>query len=58
MECAYCGCDVAAHDPVYVSEARDGERVTVGAYCNYGCLASHIDAAGLATGSCCHVDLS
>ena len=50
--CTYCGCDVDAHDPVCVREcAPDGERL--GQFCNYGCLAAHIDAADLAVGTSC-----
>lgn len=54
--CAYCGCDVAAHDPVYVDAVSDGERVEAGAYCNYACLAAHIDEAELAAGATCNLD--
>lgn len=54
--CTYCGCDVTAHDPVYVEEVADGERLPAGQFCNYGCLAAHVDAAGLAEGTVCRID--
>lgn len=54
-ECTYCGCDVRAHDPVYVAELEDDERVPAGRFCNYGCLAAHIADAGLAEGAVCRV---
>lgn len=54
-ECAYCGCDVRRHDPVVVEEVDDGERVPAGAFCNYACLSSYIDAEGLALGATCEV---
>ena len=64
-ECTYCGCDVFDHDPVFVSEdvdaltadARTADARTADAYCNYACLAAHIDEAGLTTGATCRVDL-
>lgn len=52
-ECTYCGQDLSLHDPVYVEETDDGERVPAGGFCNYACLASHIDEAGLTTGAAC-----
>jgi hypothetical protein len=55
-DCAYCGCEVEAHDPVYVDETEGGERVAAGAYCNYGCLFAHIEDEGLATGTTCNWD--
>ncbi|ELZ81655.1 hypothetical protein C454_08354 [Haloferax gibbonsii ATCC 33959] len=53
IECTYCGSDVRRHDPVFVAELEAGERVPAGAFCNYACLSSHIDAAGLTTGASC-----
>ena len=50
-DCVYCGCEAEAHDPVYVR--HDGEE---DAYCNYGCLSAHIQAAALATGTTCNWD--
>lgn len=55
-DCAYCGCDVTAHDPVYVETVDDRERVSDGRFCNYGCLAAHIEDAGLAWGTVCRID--
>lgn len=56
-ECTFCGCDVTRHDPVYVEEARGGERSPAGRFCNYACLARYIEEAGLETGACCRIDL-
>ena len=55
IDCAYCGCDVAAHDPVVVSEGLDADALER-AFCNYGCLAAFVDAEGLVTGTVCHID--
>lgn len=55
--CTYCGLDVREHDPVYVEEARDGARVAAGQFCNYACLARHIEDTGLEAGACCRIDL-
>lgn len=55
VACTYCGCDVAAHDPVCVCECADGTRSEVTArFCNYGCLRAHIDEEGLADGTSCN----
>ena len=53
-ECDYCGCDVTAHDPVFVAEGP--EREPAGQFCNYGCLVAFVEENGLATGSACRVD--
>ena len=65
-DCAYCGCDVTVHDPVSVREwAAGGETADAGdegeadeetPFCNYGCLAAHIEEAGLALGTTCSVE--
>lgn len=55
-DCAYCGCRVEAHDPVYVEELDGDERVAAGAYCNYACLSAHVEEAGLADGATCRLD--
>ncbi|MFB6069714.1 MAG: hypothetical protein ABEJ76_01715 [Halanaeroarchaeum sp.] len=54
--CTYCGSDLTPHDTVSVREQRDGETVLVGRFCNYACLAEHIEEAGLTAGACCYVD--
>lgn len=54
-DCTYCGCEVEAHDPVFVFEDRDGER-PASQFCNYGCLSAHVEEAGLAEGSRCRLD--
>jgi len=54
--CTYCGCDVTAHDPVYVECEDNGERVPAGQFCNYGCLVAHVETAGLAEGTTCRID--
>jgi hypothetical protein len=53
-DCAYCGCDATAHDPVYVREGGTHEET---AFCNYGCLAAHVEAEGLAVGTTCNVEI-
>ena len=50
-DCTYCGCDVERHDPVFVSEGTPDDLT--GRFCNYGCLAAHVEAEGLATGTTC-----
>lgn len=51
-DCRYCGCTVEAHDPVYVAEGEpDGESLP---FCNYACLAEHIEQEGLTTGTSCN----
>ncbi len=55
--CTYCGRAVDDHEPVFVEESRDGERVPAGQFCNYACLARHVEEAGLETGACCRIDL-
>jgi hypothetical protein len=37
----------------FVSELVAGERERTGAFCNYACLATHIEDAGLTDGACC-----
>lgn len=51
--CTYCGADVEVHDPVYVREGRNGERVDAGQFCNYACLLAHVEAEGLTDGAAC-----
>lgn len=48
-DCDYCGCKVEAHDPVF---AEHGDESF--AFCNWGCLAAHVDEAVLATGTACN----
>ena len=70
-DCTYCGCDVHAHDPVFVSEgtepgagenarsataADDGAPSEVYPFCNYACLVAHVEEAGLTTGATCELD--
>lgn len=56
-DCTYCGCAVEAHDPVFVYEERDGERVAAGQFCNYACLSAHVEEANLADGATCRLDV-
>jgi hypothetical protein len=51
--CVYCGSDLAAYDPVYVEERGDSGRTPVGGFCNYACLAAHIDDEELTYGAAC-----
>ena len=50
--CAYCGCALYDHDPICVRDctADCGDPAY---FCNFGCLASHIDTEELATGTAC-----
>ena len=45
--CAYCGCDVFAHEPVFVEE----ERVDAGQFCNYACLLAFVNEEELTIGA-------
>jgi hypothetical protein len=54
--CTYCGADITLHEPVYVQEPEDGERVTTGQFCNYACLLQHIEEADLTLGASCRID--
>jgi len=51
-ECTYCGADVTVHDPVYVREG-DPDGPLAGRYCNYACLAAHVEEANLEAGAAC-----
>lgn len=54
-ECTYCGCEIEAHEPVFVREGEpDGPLA--GQYCNYACLTAHVEEAGLATGATCRIE--
>ena len=53
-DCAYCGCGVIDHDPVYV---REGEETAETPFCNYGCLAVHVEEEGLAVGTTCSIEI-
>jgi len=55
--CTFCGCAVEAHDPVFVEELQDGTRTDAGAFCNYACLAQHIETEDLESGAICRIDL-
>lgn len=55
-DCTYCGQTTEAHDPVFVFEEGDGERVSVGEFCNYACLSAHIEENDLVNGACCRLD--
>lgn len=52
--CTFCGCDVLDHDPVFVTTGP--EREPAGQFCNYACLAQHIEAEGLETGATCRLE--
>ena len=54
--CTYCGCDVHAHDPVFLTEGTAGDGTDADAFCNYACLVAHVEAAGLTTGATCNLD--
>jgi YHS domain-containing protein len=48
-DCAFCGCRVEAHDPVWAT--HDGREY---AFCNWACLTSYVDREELATGTSCN----
>jgi hypothetical protein len=58
MDCTYCGSDVHAHDPLFLEAERDGERESVGQFCNYACLTAHVEEERLAVGDACEFDPS
>lgn len=51
--CTYCGSDLREYDPVFVEETADGGREPAGRFCNYACLAAHVEETGLADGAAC-----
>lgn len=55
--CTYCGCDIQAHDPVFVQEGAGTDRSEAGQFCNYACLARYIEDAGLEQGTSCRIDI-
>lgn len=69
-DCTYCGSDVEAHRPVYVTErsddrgtgdeidgdSHDRDRVPVGQFCNYACLLAYVDEEELVYGDACAFD--
>lgn len=52
-ECTYCGSDVARHDPVFVTEGTNASDDRTSQFCNYACLAAHIEEEGLTDGAVC-----
>lgn len=52
-DCTYCGSDVFAHDPVFVSEPGEDGPERVGQFCNYGCLSTYIEEENLSVGAAC-----
>lgn len=50
-DCVYCGSTVEDHDPVFVAEGEPDAATTP--FCNYACLAAHIEDEGLTAGACC-----
>lgn len=57
-ECTYCGSDVERHDPVFVNEETNSPATQRGQFCNYACLAAHIDEEELTYGTACEWDPS
>ncbi|MFB6149971.1 MAG: hypothetical protein ABEJ48_09935 [Halobacteriales archaeon] len=55
--CTYCGCDVTAHEPIFVEEEGTDGRQAAGQFCNYACLARYIEEEDLTTGTTCRIDL-
>ncbi len=56
LACDFCQQDISAHDPVFVEELRDGERVHSGRFCNYACLSAYIADRDLTVGTSCRID--
>lgn len=50
--CTYCSADVAAHDPICLRDCDDNCTL-LGRFCNYACLAEHIEAENLTAGASC-----
>ena len=55
--CTFCGSDLELYDPIAVYETRGRDEAPAGRFCNYACLARHIEDEGLETGACCRIDL-
>lgn len=51
-QCAYCGSAIFEHDPICVRDCTAGCGTPV-YYCNYACLATHIDEDDLTSGDAC-----
>jgi hypothetical protein len=56
IACTYCGSDVTAHEPVVVDEGVGADATEAGRFCNYACLARHIEEERLVDGACCRID--
>ena len=53
-DCLYCGHDIEILDPdVFEHPRHQPSRVTLGQFCNVGCLSAFIEKEGLAAGSRC-----
>jgi hypothetical protein len=52
-ECSYCGSNIERHDPVFVAETDDGQRVPSSQFCNYACLSAYIEEEELTSGAAC-----
>jgi hypothetical protein len=50
--CAYCESRIFDHDPVCVRDCTD-ECGSPTYFCNYACLAAHIEETDLTTGDAC-----
>lgn len=50
--CAHCGLRIFDHDPICVRDCTD-DCASATYFCNYGCLAAHVDENDLATGAAC-----
>lgn len=43
-DCAYCGSEVEASNPVFIEELHSGMRISTGSFCNYDCLLAFLEA--------------
>jgi hypothetical protein len=50
--CAYCGSWIFEHDPICVRDCDDGCG-SPAYFCNYACLAAHVDENDLTAGDAC-----
>jgi hypothetical protein len=50
--CAYCNARIFDHDPICVRDCDEGCG-SPAYFCNFACLAAHIEAENLTTGDAC-----
>jgi len=50
--CAYCGSLIFEHDPICVRDC-EADCGSPAYFCNYACLAAHVDEENLTAGNAC-----